>query len=191
MNNKRAKVYDSLQVNFSNMLRILRLMINSVIYHPVTYGLNFDTSETLKTVSPSSDVTDRENLDPKLFEFEISKAITEKFKKEILSLTLNKTIAKEKDSFLTVFENRFEAFKTQRDLVISKLEQLVDFEKKANRKFASKYLEDLRSLLISNLHLTPEKIENLSRTSTDDFDAIFHLTLGIKNALQLISLNLT
>ena len=107
-------------------------------------------------------------------------------------LMLNKTVdAGKNEEFGSVFENRFELFKNQRNLIISKLIQMVGIEKKAGRPFFSRYLDDLRVLLASNLHFTNKKVEGLRSESVDDFDAIFHLTLGIKNALQLCSLNLT
>lgn len=188
MNNRRAAIYDQLQINFSNMLRMLRLMINSMI-KPETYGLNCGS---LKTDSPSSDLFENENINPKLFQFENMKLDNEKMKTELLMLSLNRTTNNEKtSSFMSVFENRYEVFKNQRNLIISKLIQLVAIERMSQRRLYSIYLDDLRALLASNLYLNHKKIEDLTNTNIDDFDAIFHLTLGIKNALQLSSINLT
>ena len=179
MNNKRAQIYDSIQINFSNMLRMLKLMANSMV-RPESFGLNLGTALP-GTILPSGLPDPEESLagEPPA----PGDGMSDNEKVWSLLLALNKTT--------DVFENRFELFKNQRNLIISKFIQMVSIEKKAGRPFFSRYLDDLRVLLASNLHFTKKKIEELRGGKIDDFDAIFHLTLGIKNALQLCSLNLT
>ena len=169
------------------MLRMLKLMANSMV-RPESFGLNLGVGFP-RTVSPSGlpDEHEKENLVTGL-----ENLMSDNVKVWNYLLALNKTTdAGENKNFGNVFENRLELFKNQRNLIISKLIQMVGIEKKAGRPFFSRYLDDLRVLLASNLHFTNRKIEDLREESIDDFDAIFHLTVGIKNALQLCSLNLT
>ena len=172
------------------MLRMLKLMANSMV-RPESFGLNLGVQ--LPANLPPSGLADRnekETIGAGLAGLEDLMSDNEKVWN--LLLMLNQTVdVTQNENFANVFEKRFELFKNQRNLIISKLIQMVSIEKKAGRQYFSRYLDDLRVLLASNLHFTTKKIEDLRRESIEDFEAIFHLTLGIKNALQLCSLNLT
>lgn len=172
------------------MLRMLKLMANSMV-KPESFGLNVGVR--LPGTVPPSGLAERhkkETIGAGLAGLDELLSDNEKVWNYLLMLNQTVDLTKT-ENFTSVFENRFELFKNQRNLIISKLIQLVGIEKKAGRQYFSRYLDDLRVLLASNLHFTSKKIEDLRSESIDDFEAIFHLTLGMKNALQLCSLNLT